>query len=630
MITLDGSDLLVQPPRFPSEEVKEYCGGRWDKKAKAWRVAPTSLNVIQLAEFYGLDFINSAPADVQDLVHQPWGFRGFTDEERKLAEAHPSWSTLYWFQREAVEYLFCNPHGAGLCALSWGMGKGAVANVTCDLLEADKILVLAPLTLAPAWEGEVARWSNAGRDVKRATAADRAPGPQFTIANHEVIQEVVLRDENGKLVQGELLDNHALDLIDLLEVKDKPFLEKYGKGLYDADVDWTRNKRLVAAWIKHGPKVENEKNKKVPARERITRVRRDYLEVDWDVIIVDESIMLKNRKATKVDVLGQLRKKNNPMMFFLSGSPISKHRDDLWAQLKTLYPKGFSSYWRFTEFFCVVDKSGWGWTIEGDRPDHDPHSYLRDMIWVKSQDEAMPDLPEYIENVLTLDGNPEQREAIKSMLKDWVVELEGSPADTVAAENWLSRMTRLQQITSNMSSLPKPTGGFFPASSAKEDLLITLLDQDDIKFPLLVWSWYVETTHSIAKRINKEHPHLKVGVVTGASSVAQKREREKTIAAFKEGELDVLVMQMATGKFGHTFTKTKTVFYHDRGFDSDAYVQSLARVRRIGLKHNPELIIPKIKGSADQIIDLNLEGKLGNMARLTNANLARLLRTLGQ
>lgn len=627
MITLDRNEMLVKAPSYPSDEIKLELGGRWDKKERAWRVAPTSLNVLRLIDFYGPKFIDGAPEEIQDLALQPWGFRRFSEDEQKVAEAHPSWDTLYWFQREGVEWLFGNPHGAGLCALSWGMGKGAVATVTADLLEAQRILVLAPLTLAPAWIGELERWSSRDLNVKRSVAGDRAPGPEVTIANHEVIQETILRDENNEVVKGDLLDNHAMDLIDVLEEKDAPFLKKFGKSLYDGDKDWTTNKRLVAKWIKYGPKTEDPKNgKMVPARRRIVQVRRDYLEVDWDLIIVDESVMLKNRKAVKVDVLGQLRKRTDPYIFFLSGSPITKHRDDLWAQLKTLYPKGFSSYWRFAEFFCVVDKTGWGWTIEGDHPEHNPHHYLRDMIWVKSQDEALPDLPEYIETPIQVEGTPAQQAAMKSMLEDWIIELEEHPEDKIEASNWLSRNTRLQQITSNMCSLPRPSGGFYPHSSAKEDLLVELIRQDEIQTPLLVWSWYVETTRSIQARLLKEFDHLSVGSVVGADS---SKTKDQTIAAYKAGQLDVLVMQMGTGKFGHTFTHTQTVFYHDRSMDSDAYVQSLARVRRIGLKHEPVLIIPKMPFSADPLIDLNLEGKLGSMAQLTNANLARLLRSLG-
>lgn len=591
-ITFNGTDLLVQPPRYPSEEVKLELGGRWDKKERAWKLAPTSLNVLTLVDWYGPRILNGAPPEVRDLYEQSWGFTGFTDEEREQASSHPSWSKLYEHQREGVEYLFCNPHGAALCGLSWGLGKGAVATVTADLLESKRVLILAPLTLAPAWRGELDRWSNMDRDVKRAVAGDRAPGPEVTIANHEVIQEVVLRDENGSVIQP----------------------------------DWVTNPRRVKAWREEGPEKELPNGKMVPVRERIVRVRRDYLAVEWDLIIVDESVMLKNRKAVKVDVLKQLRKNRDPFVFFLSGSPTTKYRDDLFPQMRLLFPRGFTSYWRFAEFFCNVDKGGWGWTIEGDRPDHNPHHYLKDFLWVKSQDEALPDLPEYIERSIPLEALPQQRKALDQMIKEWLVDLDEVPGERVNADNWLARNTRLQQITSNLGSLPKPSGGFYPEASAKLDLFVKLIEEGDVQTPMLVWTWYVESTNAVARRLRKEFPHLLTNTVTGADS---RETKDKMIADYKEGRSDILVMQMGTGKFGHTFTNTKTVFYHDRSFDSDAYIQSLHRVRRIGLKHRPVLVVPKIQASADKLIDLNLEGKLGSIARLTNADLARLLRSLG-
>lgn len=592
-LEFNGKDLLFVHPSRRTPEVKEDLGGRWDKDLGCWRLPPTSMNVLRLNEYYGVEVLEGAPEEILDLAELPWGFRGFSPDELETAKAHPSWDTLYPHQREGVEYLFCNPHGAALCALSWGLGKGAVATVTADLLEAKKVLILAPLTLAPAWRGEIDRWSSFDRDVKRATSKDRAPGAEVTIANHEVIQEVVLRDEDGEVTQP----------------------------------DWVTNARKVKEWREAGPtKIDPKTRKKVHVRERIVRVRRDYLEAGFDMIVVDESVLLKNRKAVKTNVLSQLRKNGDPFIFLLSGSPTTKHRDDLQRQLQIMFPRGFTSYWRFTEFFCVVDKDGWGWTIEGDRPDRDPHHYLRDFMWVKSQDEALPELPNYIEQHLELEANPDQREALDQMINDWVVELEDEPDEKVSASNWLSRTTRLAQITSNLGSLPKPNGGFYKRSSVKEDVLVDLIERGEIETPLLVWSWYVETTSSIERRLNDEFPELTVGSVVGAM---KSEEKDSTIAAYKAGELDVLIMQMGTGKFGHTFTDTRTVFYHDRTFDSDAWIQSLHRVRRIGLKHEPVLIVPKILDSADELFDANLEGKLESVADLTNADLAGLLRSIG-
>jgi len=583
----NGKNILLYVRRAP--EIKAELGGKWNPKEGAWELAPISLNVLRCVELFGDSLLDGADEDIAALAHEPWGFFGFSDEERACAEEHPTWAQAFEHQREGIEYAYCNPHGATLTLLSWGMGKGLVSVVTADLKDDERVLVLAPVTLALTWADEWRRWSDRSRDLKRATAKDRAPGPGVTIANHEVIQEVVLRDEQRRIIQP----------------------------------DWATDARRVREWINEGPtRLDARSRKQVPVRERIIRVRRDYLEQDWDRIIVDESVLLKNRRAVKVDVLKQLRQRCDPEMMFLSGSPTTKYRDDLQPQLRVMYPRGFRSYWRFAEFFCIVDKDGWGWTIEGDRSDRDPHHYLRDFIWVNN---GSGDLPEYIIRHMTIEALPRQRRALDTMLDEWIVELEEDPDARVVADNWLSRLTRLQQLTSNLGTLPKPAGGFYPRESAKLDLLTTLLKQGEIETPLLVWTWFTETSDAVIEELSKRPYRLRVGGVTGAQS---REHKDGMIGAYKDGHLDALILQLNVGKFGHTFTHTRTIYYHDRAFDSDAWIQSLHRVRRIGLRHRPVLIVPKINISADELIDANLEGKLESMARLTQGDLAAILRTV--
>lgn len=586
----DGT-ILFKPPRRNTPEIKRELGGRWDKKRRLWKLPPISLNVLKLVEFYGEDILQGAPEEIVDLYAEPWGFRGFSDEELERAEAHPMWPELYEFQKEAVEFFYCNPHCCGLLGLSPGLGKTVVAIIVMDLLELERVLVLAPLTLAKAWGGEIHKWSERDRDVWRATAQARDPlGNGVTITNHEVIQELILKDEDYNTLQPE----------------------------------WISNARKVKQWIEEGPLVEDPKSgKRVRARQRIVRVRRDYLNVPWDLIIADESVLLKNRKAVKTDVLMTLRKAGDPWVWELSGAAITKFQDDLYRQMQIMMPRAFPSYWRFAEFFCIVDKDGWGWTIEGDKPNVDVHLYLKDLLFVRSQEEVLPELPKYILQELPLDATPAQRKALDSMFDDWVVEAEDEPDERVEASNWLARMTRLEQITSNMAALPKPSGkGFFPESSATTDALIEKVRNEDIEYPLLVWTWFVETAHVVEKRLKKANKKLRVASVVGPDKSSHKDE---AIQSFKDGDLDVLVMQMGVGKYGHTFTKTKTVFYHDLTSATDPLIQSLKRVPRIGLKHRPVLIIPKIEDSAYEIIQANLDEKLPSVAKLTKSDLAAAL-----
>lgn len=617
----DKKVIVVRPPKHPAEEIKDILGGSWDKKDRVWRVQPTALNVIVLGEWYGPGFIGTAPQAVQDLFKEEWGFKGFdapaNGELRDRAYAHPRWNDLYPFQKTAVEYVVCNPHRGTLLSLSPGLGKTVVTIIAMDVLEAWKVLVLAPLTLAKNWGKEIVAWSRFNREWSRATAADKNPQTALVVTNFETVFYTVLRNEDGKIFEPEDdLTGHVYDN------KNKKITKEelaYGQA---------GNPRAAKKWIEEGPTKKNPKTgKKMFVRERITQARPTYAEIDWDLIVVDESILLKNRKAVKVDVIQQLAKYSHYVLM-LSGSPTAKFRDDLFPQLKTIMPRGFSSYWRFAEFFCVIDRGEWGWNITADRPNVDPQRYLKDLLLVMNQKDVLPDLPDYIYNPIEIDLLPEQQKAFQQMVDDWIVQLEDEDEDPdLAAVNRLAQQTRLLQITSNLVNLEKGAGKKMPNASAKEELLVDLIKQGDIEFPLLVWSWYVPTTQSIDTRIEKEFKdEIITTYVTGAMTGEQK---DNGIESYKNGEVDVLVLQMGVGKFGHTLTNTRTVYYHDRSLDSDAYLQSLFRVRRIGLTHVPRLIIPRAQFSADPIVELNLAGKMQSIAKIANHDLQSLLKSLG-
>jgi hypothetical protein len=127
-------------------------------------------------------------------------------------------------------------------------------------------------------------------------------------------------------------------------------------------------------------------------------------------------------------------------------------------------------------------------------------------------------------------------------------------------------------------------------------------------------------------RIYDEFPDIEVDIVTGDMKPGDK---DDVIEAYREGDIDVLVLQIGVGKFGHNLQNTKTVYYCDRAFDADSYIQSLRRVKRIGLKHRPRLIVPRAKVSSDPLVELNLAGKMQSIAKIANHDLRELLQSLG-
>jgi SNF2 family DNA or RNA helicase len=220
------------------------------------------------------------------------------------------------------------------------------------------------------------------------------------------------------------------------------------------------------------------------------------------------------------------------------------------------------------------------------------------------------------------------------MVEEWLVALEAEEDEEIEREDAdleatsrLAQATRLAQITSNLCNLEKGAGKAMPRSSAKEDLLVDLIRQGDIEFPLLVWTWFKPTTESLDARLEKEFgKDLRITYVHGGLTAEQK---DLGIEQYKDGEVDVLILQMGVGKFGHNLIDTKTVFYHDRSYESDAYIQSLRRVKRIGLTHRPRLIIPRAQISADPLIELNLAGKMTSISKVASHDLRELLKSLG-
>jgi hypothetical protein len=74
----------------------------------------------------------------------------------------------------------------------------------------------------------------------------------------------------------------------------------------------------------------------------------------------------------------------------------------------------------------------------------------------------------------------------------------------------------------------------------------------------------------------------------------------------------------------------RTIIYVDKTWNADDYFQSLHRVRRIGLEHRPVVVTLRAPGTVDELVEENLEGKLGGISRITRSSLRELLLGLGR
>lgn len=554
-----------------AHEVKEW-GGRWEKKHQAFRLPKLTRMVRKISEF---DPGASMVPNLRALLKEPWETRD--GEVIQSFDFYPATQDLlYPFQRLASNALATRPYHGLLLTLSPGLGKTPTSIVAGDLFmsergESQRALIVAPLSLLHNWEREIKKWSVDPRvEVchQMPPTADRSV--RWTVTNYD--------------------------------------------SLHERERDHT-SQRVIPTGNLH----------------------EDW-DLDWDIVIFDESVLLKNRKAKRTQVARTLARCAK-RVWLLSGAPITRDNSDIWSQFNIVEPDYFTSFWRFAEEACIVVKTQWSMgEIMGSRKDFNTREEYPELMFVRNQEEVFDDLPEYIYRDVEIELHPKQAKAHEDVLQTWLHELEENRDKRVEVTAVIAMLTRLQQITSNLYNL-ETTGTKWPDYSAKADFVEEYLDVGDLEWPVLVWVHHRPGAHALVDRLRKKTRKKdsamkgkRVELVLGGM---KKGEVDRLVEEYKAGKIDVLVFGISVGKYGHTLANSKTIITYDKTWDSDAWFQMLhraagARAKIAGYTHRPLLVNPRCRATVDDYIELNLAGKLPDMARMTGADLAKILRSLGE
>jgi SNF2 family DNA or RNA helicase len=297
----------------------------------------------------------------------------------------------------------------------------------------------------------------------------------------------------------------------------------------------------------------------------------------FDLLILDESILYKNRKAKRTDTLTDLAKQIQKT-WLLTGAPATRMLDDLWSQFHLLNPKAYSSYWRFAKEYCIVTETPWGAKVTANKYKSEDKikKRFRDIYLARSQEEVL-DIPDWLFEDIDIPMTVKQEKIYHSLAADLSVTLHNEDSTKViTVGNHLSLVIRLLQAASN----PVLMGG--ENTSGKWEAIPELLKL--YPAPYVVWTSFIES----AKSINEMLRGLKLDsfFMLGETPPA---ERQNIVDAFQAGKLDAVVLGQAVGSFGITLTAARTAIYLERNFDG-SYFQSLYRIRRIGTTQRPVVI----------------------------------------
>lgn len=306
----------------------------------------------------------------------------------------------------------------------------------------------------------------------------------------------------------------------------------------------------------------------------------DASEID-SVLILDESFMYQNRKAGRTNVIEELSY-NFDTIWMLSGMPVSKISDDLFSQLKILYPTSFRSYWKFVARYCILEENHWGTSILGDKPDA-VEKLKRDLIDIVISCDYPENIPGWTPIEIDCPMTAEQEEIYLDAKHGLILNAAKLRSDKpLSIKTVLSLTSRLMQISSNPITIPDT----FTDTSGKWEKLLESLPEYGL--PALVWVKYKATAKLLRERIAERYPAYRIGVLTGSTKPA---DRYALVENFQNHKLDILILNDVVGKYSLTLTEAVAAHYLERDFNGEAYYQSLYRARRITSKHSVKIIL---------------------------------------
>ena len=342
-----------------------------------------------------------------------------------------------------------------------------------------------------------------------------------------------------------------------------------------------------------------------------------------NIVIVDESTTIKNRKAARTKNILALQKWAKYRRI-LTGSPITKSPMDLFSQCNFLAEKalGFNSYFAFQARYANVQKRTMG------------HRSFQQIVGYRRLDELSEKLDKFSSRVLKVDCldlpvkvytrrevplTPEQTKLYVQMKKLALAKLQSGELATTASV--LTQIMRLQQICCGHL---QPDDG--EIQSIKSNRLNELLDiTEEFQGKAIIWATYTHDIQQIADALRDRFGPESVATYYGATLQDERQEIVDTFQQ-KDSPLRFFVGQPKTGGYGITLTEANTVIYYSNSYDLEIRLQSEDRAHRIGQKNKVTYVDLVSPGTIDEKILGALRSKIDLAGQVLNEDVQSWLR----
>ncbi len=316
---------------------------------------------------------------------------------------------------------------------------------------------------------------------------------------------------------------------------------------------------------------------------------------DWDIVVCDEIHKIKSHSGITSKFFG--RKVNAKKRVGLTGTPMPHSPLDVYGQYRFLDPSIYgTSFTMFRARYAQMGGYG-GKQILGYQNIPELQDKFNS-IALKVHKSDVLDLPPYTDELRDIELEPSATKLYKTLEKEFIADV-GS--GKLVANNALSRMLRLQQITSGF--LPDPdehTDETHTVSTAKYRELLDIFESIDSSEPIVVFCRFrndLSVTAQAACQSGRTCMEL--------SGTINELDRWQNSA--KPG--DVLAVQIQAGGVGIDLTRACYCVYYSTGWSLGEYEQSRARLHRPGQNKSVTFLHLIAQGTVDAKVYRSLMSK---------------------
>lgn len=322
----------------------------------------------------------------------------------------------------------------------------------------------------------------------------------------------------------------------------------------------------------------------------MNKKKDELLDMEYNLVIFDESHYLKNNKALRTKASVEVGKQADKVVC-LSGTAMTNRPIELFTTLELVRPAEYEGqFMPFAKRYCGATHNGWGWDFSGSSNEAELHEKLRDVMIRRLKKEVMAELPDKVRQFMPVVPTNKELQEYQTASRAWVRDYDRREPGYV-----LRMLTDLRHRAGRLKV------------GAALDYLEDYMGTSDR--PLLMFYHHKDVGAALVEAFNeqKRFKGMRCGNINGE---VPPLKRQQHVEAFQSGQYKVLFCSTPAAKEGLTLTKADTVVFLEREWVSGWEEQAEDRINRIGQDAETVwAVYLSVAGTIDERFDRIVEEK---------------------